>query len=41
MAVFTNVTRDHLDYHQTMEAYVAAKAMLLDYVAADGVEAER
>lgn len=37
-AVFTNVTRDHLDYHQTMEAYVAAKAMLLDYVAADGVE---
>ena len=37
-AVFTNVTRDHLDYHQTMEAYVAAKAMLLDYIAADGVE---
>ena len=37
-AVFTNVTRDHLDYHQTMEAYVAAKASLLDYVAPDGVE---
>ena len=37
-AVFTNVTRDHLDYHGTMEAYVAAKARLLDYVAADGVE---
>jgi UDP-N-acetylmuramoyl-L-alanyl-D-glutamate--2,6-diaminopimelate ligase len=36
-AVFTNVSRDHLDYHQTMEAYVAAKARLLDYVAADGV----
>ncbi|HET8772334.1 MAG TPA: UDP-N-acetylmuramoyl-L-alanyl-D-glutamate--2,6-diaminopimelate ligase [Thermoanaerobaculia bacterium] len=36
-AVFTNVSRDHLDYHQTMEAYVAAKARLLDYVTADGV----
>jgi UDP-N-acetylmuramoyl-L-alanyl-D-glutamate--2,6-diaminopimelate ligase len=36
-AVFTNVSRDHLDYHQTMDAYVAAKARLLDYVAADGV----
>ena len=36
-AVFTNVTRDHLDYHETMEAYIAAKARLLDYVASDGV----
>jgi len=36
-AVFTNVSRDHLDYHQTMEAYVAAKARLLEYVVADGV----
>jgi UDP-N-acetylmuramoyl-L-alanyl-D-glutamate--2,6-diaminopimelate ligase len=35
-AVFTNVTRDHLDYHQTMEAYVAAKARLVDYVTQDG-----
>ncbi|MBL7661897.1 UDP-N-acetylmuramoyl-L-alanyl-D-glutamate--2,6-diaminopimelate ligase [bacterium] len=26
--VFTNLTRDHLDYHQTMEAYGAAKAKL-------------
>ncbi len=24
-AVFTNLTRDHLDYHQTMAAYAAAK----------------
>ena len=37
VAVFTNVSRDHLDYHQTMEAYVAAKARLLDYVTSDGV----
>jgi UDP-N-acetylmuramoyl-L-alanyl-D-glutamate--2,6-diaminopimelate ligase len=35
-AVFTNLTRDHLDYHHTMEAYVAAKARLIDYLAAAG-----
>jgi UDP-N-acetylmuramoyl-L-alanyl-D-glutamate--2,6-diaminopimelate ligase len=28
LAVFTNLTRDHLDYHGTMEAYGAAKARL-------------
>ena len=28
IAVFTNLTRDHLDYHQTMEGYAAAKAKL-------------
>lgn len=28
MAVFTNLTRDHLDYHQTLENYGAAKAKL-------------
>jgi UDP-N-acetylmuramoyl-L-alanyl-D-glutamate--2,6-diaminopimelate ligase len=31
--VFTNLTRDHLDYHGTMEAYVAAKARLVDLLA--------
>jgi UDP-N-acetylmuramoyl-L-alanyl-D-glutamate--2,6-diaminopimelate ligase len=30
VAVFTNLTRDHLDYHQTMEKYFAAKRMLFD-----------
>ena len=28
IAVFTNLTRDHLDYHHTMDAYGAAKAKL-------------
>jgi UDP-N-acetylmuramoyl-L-alanyl-D-glutamate--2,6-diaminopimelate ligase len=27
-AVFTNLTRDHLDFHQTMEEYAAAKRLL-------------
>ena len=26
--IFTNLTQDHLDYHQTMEKYLAAKAKL-------------
>lgn len=36
VAVFTNLTRDHLDYHGTMEAYFAAKALLLEYLAPHG-----
>ncbi|MEW6354514.1 MAG: UDP-N-acetylmuramoyl-L-alanyl-D-glutamate--2,6-diaminopimelate ligase [Pseudomonadota bacterium] len=28
MALFTNLSRDHLDYHGTMEAYAAAKSRL-------------
>ncbi len=28
VAVFTNLTRDHLDYHGTMEEYFASKAIL-------------
>src|SRR4029077_13171887 len=27
-AVFTNLTRDHLDFHRTMDEYFAAKQML-------------
>jgi UDP-N-acetylmuramoyl-L-alanyl-D-glutamate--2,6-diaminopimelate ligase len=30
-AVFTNLTRDHLDYHASMEAYGAAKARLFAF----------
>jgi UDP-N-acetylmuramoyl-L-alanyl-D-glutamate--2,6-diaminopimelate ligase len=32
VAVFTNLTQDHLDYHQTMEKYFAAKRLLFDGV---------
>jgi len=30
VAVFTNLTRDHLDYHRTMDNYFAAKRLLFD-----------
>jgi UDP-N-acetylmuramoyl-L-alanyl-D-glutamate--2,6-diaminopimelate ligase len=36
VAVFTNFTRDHLDYHGTMEEYFSAKATLLDHLTAHG-----
>ena len=34
--VFTNFTRDHLDYHGTMESYLASKALLIGLLAPDG-----
>lgn len=33
---FTNLSRDHLDYHATMEDYFAAKMRLFDEVVVDG-----
>jgi len=36
VAVFTNLTRDHLDYHGTMENYFRAKSRLLDYLKPEG-----
>ncbi|MBK9606347.1 MAG: UDP-N-acetylmuramoyl-L-alanyl-D-glutamate--2,6-diaminopimelate ligase [Betaproteobacteria bacterium] len=33
VALFTNLTRDHLDYHRTMDAYGAAKARLFAWPA--------
>jgi UDP-N-acetylmuramoyl-L-alanyl-D-glutamate--2,6-diaminopimelate ligase len=36
-AVFTNFTRDHLDYHGTMDAYFAAKASLVSWLEGRGV----
>jgi len=37
VAVFTNLTRDHLDYHRTIEEYFRAKSRLVDFVARDGI----
>lgn len=38
VAGFTNFTQDHLDYHETFEAYFAAKARLFDEILSeDGV----
>src|SRR4029453_2396650 len=31
VALFTNLTRDHLDYHRPMAGYEAAKALLFDW----------
>jgi UDP-N-acetylmuramoyl-L-alanyl-D-glutamate--2,6-diaminopimelate ligase len=36
VAGFSNLTRDHIDYHGTMEAYFAAKARIIDLLAANG-----
>ena len=36
VAVFTNITRDHLDYHGTMERYFRSKTMLLDHLRPHG-----
>ena len=38
-AVFTNLSREHLDYHRTMAEYRLAKLKLLDYLAPTGVAA--
>jgi UDP-N-acetylmuramoyl-L-alanyl-D-glutamate--2,6-diaminopimelate ligase len=36
-AVFTNLSRDHLDYHGTMERYLEAKGRLVSHLTGDGV----
>jgi UDP-N-acetylmuramoyl-L-alanyl-D-glutamate--2,6-diaminopimelate ligase len=36
--VFTNVTRDHLDYHGTMEAYLTSKLRLSSLLGLSGME---
>ncbi len=37
VAAFTNLGRDHLDYHSDVGAYAAAKARLAQLVASDGI----
>ena len=39
VAVFTNLTRDHLDYHPSMEAYAASKAKLFEHLKPNGTAA--
>jgi len=39
VAVFTNLTRDHLDYHRTMEEYFAAKRILFEGCGTDAPRA--
>lgn len=36
VAVFTNLTQDHLDYHKTMDNYCAAKQQLFKQIKKDG-----
>ncbi|MBN2522172.1 MAG: UDP-N-acetylmuramoyl-L-alanyl-D-glutamate--2,6-diaminopimelate ligase [Bacteroidales bacterium] len=35
VVVFTNITHDHLDYHQTFDAYLKAKKQLFDDLSSD------
>ncbi|MEY2963992.1 MAG: hypothetical protein RL754_1253 [Bacteroidota bacterium] len=37
IAIFTNITRDHLDYHGDMNSYIAAKKILFDGLKEDAV----
>jgi len=36
VGVFTNLTRDHLDFHKTLEAYFESKMKLFDLLTPDG-----
>lgn len=35
--IFTNLSHEHLDYHKTMEEYAAAKSILFNRIAEDGI----
>ncbi|NCF53484.1 MAG: UDP-N-acetylmuramoyl-L-alanyl-D-glutamate--2,6-diaminopimelate ligase [Bacteroidetes bacterium] len=37
VAVFTNITRDHLDYHGDMNGYIAAKKILFDGLKSEAI----
>ena len=40
LAVFTRITHEHLEYHHTIDGYVAAKARLADLVEQSGSQAD-
>jgi UDP-N-acetylmuramoyl-L-alanyl-D-glutamate--2,6-diaminopimelate ligase len=37
LAVFTNITHDHLDYHKTFKEYIAAKKKFFDDLGSDAI----
>jgi len=37
IALFTNLTQDHLDYHKDMDNYLNSKLKIIDYLKDDGV----
>ena len=37
VAVFTNISHDHLDYHETFKNYISAKKLLFDNLRSDAV----
>ncbi len=37
IAIFTNLTHDHLDFHKSMEGYLAAKRKLFEMLSKDGI----
>ncbi len=41
IAAFTNLTRDHLDFHGDMESYLAAKLRIVDELLAESPKPER
>ena len=41
VAIFTNLTRDHLDFHQTMESYFEAKQRLFVDLLSDSIKNEK
>jgi UDP-N-acetylmuramoyl-L-alanyl-D-glutamate--2,6-diaminopimelate ligase len=37
IACFTNITHDHLDYHNTFDEYIAAKKLFFDYLSPNAI----
>ncbi len=37
VAIVTNITHDHLDYHKSLDAYIAAKTKIIDHIKPGGI----